>query len=162
MIDNLLLTGRCPVDAVRGDVEEHVQLAEVLGVPGCAVVAAVALTVGGAVLLDNLPDDLPVVTVQLRLRPLPGPESLHPEETKRLKVNRVCPSLEEGEDQAAVDGEEERFPHVSPVEESCLQLPAEPGVSAGDDVDPENSKDYLDIKARMDKYIGLASDWDRV
>ena len=127
-----------------------------LGCTWRAVVAAVALTVGRAVLLDNLPDDLPVVTVQLRLRPLPGPESLHPEETKRLKVNRVCSSLEEGEDQAAVDGEEERFPHVSPVEESCLQLPAEPGVSAGHDVDPV-SKDYLDIIARMDKSIGLAS-----
>ena len=136
MVDNLP-SDRTPVEAVSGDVEEHVQLAEVLGITRGAVVTAVALTEGRPVLLDDLPDDLTIMAVQLGLRPLPGPQSQHPEESKGLEVDWICSSLEERKDEFPVYGEEERLPHVPPSEESGLVFPGGPGVTAGHQVDPE-------------------------
>ena len=136
MVDNLL-SDRTPVEAVSGDVEEHVQLAEVLGITRGAVVTAVALTEGRPVLLDDLPDDLTMMAVQLGLCPFPRSQSQHSEQSERLEVDWICSSLEERKDELPVDGEKEGLPQVPPEVESGLVFPGGPRVSARHDVDPE-------------------------
>ena len=53
MVGDVGGAGLLPADAVRGDVEEHVELAQVCPVPRQPVLTRVALAVGGAILLKG-------------------------------------------------------------------------------------------------------------
>ena len=52
MVGGVVGAGLLPVDAVHGDIEEHVELAQVGPVPGQSVLAGVALAVGRPVFLE--------------------------------------------------------------------------------------------------------------
>ena len=52
VVGGVVGAGLLPVDAVHGDIEEHVELAQVGPVPGQPVLAGVALAVGRPVLLE--------------------------------------------------------------------------------------------------------------
>ena len=53
MVGDVGGAGLLPADAVHGDVEEHVELAQVCPVPRQPVLTRVALAVGGAILLKR-------------------------------------------------------------------------------------------------------------
>ena len=54
MVGDVVGAGLLPVDAVLGDVEEHVELAKVCPVTRQTVLARVALAVGGSIFLKKM------------------------------------------------------------------------------------------------------------